>query len=71
MTHPDYRHQGLGKALLAAVDAACPDEIKELYTCTKSWTNILLYKKMGYEPYKEEPGDKGLSFVYMRKGQDS
>ena len=67
MVHPDYRHQGLAQQMLLEVDRACPNEIKELYTCTKSWINIRLYDKMGYVPVKEVTEDSGLSFVYMRK----
>ncbi len=36
-------------------------------TCTKSWINIRLCEKMGYESVKEQKGEEGLSFVYMRK----
>ena len=67
MTHPDYRRKGLARILLNEVDKAYPGNIKELYTCTKSWTNICLYEKMGYKHYKEVEGGRGLSFVYMRK----
>ena len=68
MVHPDYRHQRLAQMMLAEVDRACPDKIRELYTCTKSWINIRLYDKMGYVPVKEVTEPSGLSFVYMRKG---
>ena len=67
MVHPDYRHQRLAQMMLAEVDRACPDKIRELYTCTKSWINIRLYTKMGYTAVKEVTEDSGLSFVYMRK----
>lgn len=67
MIHPDYRHQGLAQKLLSEVEHLCPEEIKELYTCTKSWSNIRLYEKMGYKPYKEHTDASGLSFVHMRK----
>lgn len=67
MIHPDYRHRGLAQILLLEVDYLCPKEIKELYTCTKSWSNIKLYEKMGYKPYKEHTDASGLSFVHMRK----
>ena len=67
MTHPDYRLQGLAKRLLSEVDEKHPDKTKELYTCTKSWKNIRLYEKMGYETYREITENSGLSFVYMRK----
>ena len=67
MIHPDYRHQGLAQELLSEVDKVCFGKIKELYTCTKSWSNIRLYEKMGYRAYKEHTEGSGLSFVYMRK----
>lgn len=67
MIHPDYRRRGLAQRLMSEVDLACPNEIKELYTCTKSWSNIRLYEKMGYKPFKEVREDSGFSFVYMRK----
>lgn len=67
MVHPDYRLRGFAQQLISEVDKACPDITKELYTCTKSWTNIKLYEKMGYKAYKEVTEASGLSFVYMRK----
>ncbi len=67
MTHPDYRRQGFAQMLLREVDKLCPGEVKELYTCIKSWTNIRLYEHMGYKSYKEHCEASGLSFVYMRK----
>lgn len=67
MVHPAYRRQGLACRLLSEVDKKYPDRTKELYTCTKSWTNICLYEKMGYRAFKEKTEDSGLSFAYMRK----
>ena len=67
MTHPDYRRQGLAEKLLEAVDSVCAGKTRELYTCTKSCTNITRYEKLGYRPGKEVTEATGLSFVYMRK----
>lgn len=67
MIHPNYRRLGLAQKLLSEIDQKFPNTLKQLYTCTKSWINILLYKKMGYKAYKEVLEDSGLSFVYMRK----
>ena len=67
MVHPDFRQQGLAQRMLAEVDKACPQETKELYTCTKSWINIRLYEKTGSKAFKEVTENSGLSFVYMRK----
>lgn len=68
MIHPEHRGRGLAQSLLLAVEQANPGRTMELYTCTKSWINIRLYEKMGYEPFKQVTEDSGLSFVYMRKG---
>ena len=67
MVHPDYRHRGLAQRLIEEVDRVCPQDTKELYTCTKSWINIRLYEKTGYSATKEVTEETGLSFVYMRK----
>ena len=67
MVHPDHRRKGLAQRLMLEVDRAFPRETKELYTCTKSWINIRLYEKIGYQPFQEVTEDSGLSFVYMRK----
>ena len=45
MVHPNYRRRGLAQKLMAEVDLKYPGLPKELYTCTKSWINILLYEK--------------------------
>ena len=67
MVHPQYRNKGFAKELLSIVDKEFPTKTKELYTCTKSWINIDLYKKMEYKPIEEHHGNGELSFVYMRK----
>ena len=67
MTHPDFRRQGIARRLLGEVDLACPEETRELYTCTKSWINIRLYEKTGYKAVQEVTEESGLSFVYMQK----
>ena len=36
MVHPQYRKRGLAQQLLSQIDQTYPNEIKELYTCTKS-----------------------------------
>lgn len=67
MVHPEYRCRCIGRNLLKGIEKQFPGKILELYTCTKSIANIRLYEYIGYQAYKEERGDQGLSFVYMRK----
>lgn len=68
MIHPDYRRRGLAQLLMTEVDKVCSNYVRELYTCTKSWSNIKLYEKLGYAAFKEVKEKNGLSFLYMRKG---
>jgi len=64
---PEYRNQGIALALLKAIEEETGGRVFELYTCTRSWINIRLYEKAGYTVYKEEKGERDLSFAYMRK----
>lgn len=61
------RHQGIASGLIQKAEAYSGGRVFELYTCSKSYTNIRLYEELGYRIYKEEKGPEELSFVYMRK----
>lgn len=67
MVDQEYRNRGVAMSLMRAVEERTQADAFELYTCTKSYINIRLYEKLGYRIYKEEQGNKGLSFAYMRK----
>lgn len=82
MVAPDHRNQGIAMELIGAIEEYAPNHSKiknaqaeeadresvfELYTCTKSYININLYEKLGYEIFKTEKGDRDLSFAYLRK----
>lgn len=67
MVAQEYRNRGVAIGLMTAVEELTQAKTFELYTCTKSYININLYEKLGYRIYKEEQGDRDLSFAYMRK----
>lgn len=67
MVHPDHQKKGYGSALLKAAEECFPGKRYELFTSTRSTDNIRLYKKMGYEEYKQEKVSGELIFVYMQK----
>jgi predicted GNAT family N-acyltransferase len=67
MVLQSYRKRGLGTQLLLEVEKLFPNEVYELFTCTKSLPNIQLYQRAGYRIFKEEHVNSELSFVYMRK----
>lgn len=70
MVAPEHRNRGEAIGLMTAVEELTQAKVFELYTCTKSYININLYEKLGYRTYKEEQGDRDLSFAYMRKTID-
>ena len=67
MVAPEHRNRGVASGLMRAVEEATQEDTFELYTCTKSYTNIRLYEQLGYRIFKEERGERDLSFAYMRK----
>ena len=62
-----FRNQGIAIGPMKAAEELTGAKIFELYTCTKSYININLYEKLGYEIYKVEQGERDLAFAYMRK----
>lgn len=67
MVHPKWQHQGIGTSLLLEVEKIYPNKIYELFTSTRSNTNIRLYEHLGYKIFREKFINKELSFVYLRK----
>lgn len=67
MVHPDLQRQGLGSALLAAMEDEYPGMRYELFTSTRSVGNIRLYERHGYRIFREEKVTDELCFVYMEK----
>lgn len=67
IVHPNRQRQGIGTALLAAVEAHYPDQRYELFTGSKSVRNIALYERSGYKIYTVKRIDDNLEFVYLEK----
>lgn len=66
IVHPKRQRQGIGTALLSAVEAHFPDQRYELFTGSKSVRNIALYERLGYKIYTVKRIDN-LEFVYLEK----
>lgn len=67
---PDQQGEGLGSALLDAVesrgrDAGC--RTAELFTGSLSAQNIELYERLGYRESERVPQDDGTAQIFMRK----
>lgn len=67
MVHPDFQRKGLGSMLLEAIEKEYAGQRFELFTSTKSISNIRLYERRGYRIFKEEQISDQLCFVYMEK----
>ena len=67
MVAQEHRNQGVAKGLMRAVEEVTEESTFELFTSSKSYTNINLYRKLGYQVFKEKPGPEDYSFLFMRK----
>ena len=67
---PECQRQGIGSALLAAVEKhATLADTFSLFTGTRSAANIRLYAKHGYRSVREEALSPSVAFVYMEKAR--
>lgn len=67
MVHQDHRKKGYGSLLLTKIEECFPGKRYELFTSTRSADNLRLYKKMGYEEFRQEALTEELIFVYLQK----
>jgi len=65
---PDRHHQGIGAALMLAIEKYFHPQRFELFTGSQSDSNIRLYQKLGYSVCKRSPyGHGAIEIVYMEK----
>ena len=64
---PDQQRRGIGRALLAAVEARFTARRFVLHTGDRSTANLRLYERAGYLRTRTEPVGDGLSLVHMEK----
>ena len=67
MVHPKMQKKGIGTKLLLEIENVYPKQRYELFTSTKSISNIRLYERLGYKIFKEEAVSEELQFVYLEK----
>ncbi|MBN1965187.1 MAG: GNAT family N-acetyltransferase [Anaerolineae bacterium] len=68
IVHPDHQRQGIGTALLHAIEAAFAGaERFELFTGSISEGNIRLYRRLGYAVFKTEALNERVTLVYLEK----
>ncbi|MCI9126395.1 MAG: GNAT family N-acetyltransferase [Eubacterium sp.] len=59
--------KGIGAKLLLEIENEYPYQRYELFTSTKSISNIRLYERLGYKIFKEEEVSQELQFVFLEK----
>ena len=67
MVHPEMQKRGIGTKLLLEIENEYPNQRYELFTSTRSISNIRLYERLGYKIFKEESVSQELEFVYLQK----
>ncbi|TYP74803.1 acetyltransferase (GNAT) family protein [Paenibacillus methanolicus] len=68
IVHPDYQNRGIGKRLMASMEAAWREAKRfELFTGDRSEKNMRLYEKLGYRVCRTRQVHEGLTLVYMEK----
>lgn len=68
IVHPEFRRQGLGTTLMAAIEAAHPEATDfELFTSERSARNLRLYARLGYTPFRRQHLTPRLTLVFLRK----
>ena len=66
---PEYQNQGIGKALMNAIENHYKIIVRryELFTGIGDPRNRYLYDGLGYKPFKTEKLNEQVTFVYMEK----
>ena len=68
IVHPDHQNKDIGTKLMNEIEAQFKHTKRfELFTSSKSQKNIYLYKKLGYNIFKEEKINDKLTLVYLEK----
>ncbi|PKN07698.1 MAG: GNAT family N-acetyltransferase [Deltaproteobacteria bacterium HGW-Deltaproteobacteria-8] len=68
MVHPGHQRQGLGSALMRAVEASFPAARRfQLFTGHKSAGNLRLYQRLGYLPVRSETVSSALTLIFLER----
>ena len=72
IVHPDYQGKSIGTALMKSIESVFIGAKRfELFTGTKSIDNIRLYRRLGYEDFREEDLTSEVRLLFMEKDNDN
>lgn len=61
------KKKGMGTKLFLEIENQYPNHRYELFTSTKSISNIRLYERLRYKIFKDETVSLELQFIYLEK----
>ena len=68
IVRPEHQDRGIGTMLMQEIEGRFNRaERFELFTGHRSEKDLYLYRKLGYEVFKEEPIHQDLTLLYMEK----
>ncbi len=67
VVHPDFRRQGIGRALLEELEKTVPHQRAELFTRADNLGNVHLYESVGFRQVRTVKENEKLSFVFFEK----
>jgi len=70
IVHPGYQGRGIGTTLMNAIETIRPAGRYELFTGSKSETNIRLYHRLGYRIFKYEIVEPDWGLVFLEKNRE-
>lgn len=65
--NPDMKNQGIGTTLMKEIERYYKPDRFELFTVSKSYKNIYLYQKLGYNTFRTEKYKDNIEVLYMEK----
>jgi N-acetylglutamate synthase-like GNAT family acetyltransferase len=68
---PDMQNQGIGTKLMQEIEKQCNPKRYELFVGSKSENNIYLYKKLGYNIFKQSKYEVGNIEIYFMEKMKS
>jgi ribosomal protein S18 acetylase RimI-like enzyme/SAM-dependent methyltransferase len=68
MVRPDLQGRGIGRALMAAIEARCAEAQQfELFTSVRASRNLRLYERLGYREVRRGRECGGIDVVFMHR----
>ncbi len=72
IVHPYFRRRGIGRRLLDEIEQAFPEAKRfEAFTGHQSKRNLFQFTRRGYQPFKTQPFDPAITWVFLQKQRNA